>query len=262
MNNNDIYYKNLEFTWEDNDIDYYVIISYAIDDYHIPERTIVFQMEPWVYDESKQWGVKMWGEWANPDDTKYMHVRKHALYLNPAQWFFLAPKNINMIRHNKLIAVISSKLLDTGHINRVNFIKYVEEQGYDIIDVYGYENYHNFRNYKGTLDDKTLMEQYKYVFSVENNNEYNYATEKIWESFISCSLCFYDGCPNLHEYINPLAYVAVDCTKQAETLKIILDTIDNDEWSKRLPLLEEAKNKTINEYNALEIVYQLIHKHN
>lgn len=258
MNNNNKYYKDLEFVGTDTDIDYYVIISYAMDDHHVPNKTIIFQMEPWVYDDTKQWGIKMWGEWAKPDKTKYMHVQDHERYLNPAQWFFVAPEKVNMKRKDKAIAIISSKLVDTGHINRVNFIRYAEEQGYNIIDIYGYENYHGFKNYKGTLDDKTIMEQYKYVFSVENNNEHNYATEKIWESFISCSLCFYDGCPNLHDYINPLAYIAVDSSNQKETLSTMLDAMKEDLWYQRLSYLKEAKEKTMKEYNALEVAHRVI----
>lgn len=250
-------YKNLEFTEENPD--FYVIISYAMpDDYHIPERTIVFQMEPWIYDQSKNWGIKCWPEqWRNPDKTKYLHVRTHKEYLNVAQFMFPMSKEINMVRHNKFIAIISEKLIDDGHINRVNFIKYVESMNYDIIDVYGSDR-HNFRNYKGCLDSKYIQNDYKYVFSVENNREYNYATEKIWESFISYSLCFYDGCPNLNDYINNKSYVSIDCTKQEETLKSMLHAIDSDLWIQRLPYIKESNRKVINEYGFFPTVFNIL----
>ena len=32
-------------------------------------------MEPWVYDLSKKWGVKTWGEWAEPNCNKFLAVR-------------------------------------------------------------------------------------------------------------------------------------------------------------------------------------------
>lgn len=258
MNNGDPYYKNIEFTYSDISIDYYLIISYPLNDQYIPECTIIFQMEPWVYDPNKNWGVKCWKEWANPDPAKFMHVRQHIKYLNPAQWMFKTPKTINIQRLDKILAIISGKLIDDGHINRVNFIKYVEDKGYDIIDVYGYQNYHNFRNYKGQLSDKSIQNNYKYVFSVENNRERNYATEKIWESFVSCSLCFYDGCPNLSEYINPKAFIAIDCTQLLETLQVMQDAISNDIWTDHLKYIIQAKEKTIKQYNALEIAYKIV----
>lgn len=262
MNDNDPMYKNLEFTWTDDNIDYFVIISFALDhEYFIPERTIIFQMEPWVYDLSKNWGVHAWVEhWRNPDPKKFLHVRKHIDYLNAGQWMFSIPKEINLIRHNKLIAVISEKTHDTGHQNRINMIRYIEDNNHDIIDVYGTRNHHNFKSYKGTLDSKILQQEYKYVFTVENSNESNYATEKIWESFITTSLAFYDGCPNLSDYINPLAYVAIDTTKKEETLQIMLEAIQSNLWLTRLPYIKEAKELTINEYGFFPLVDSIINK--
>ena len=262
MINSDPVYRNLEFTWLDDNIDYYVIISFANDsDFFVPERTIIFQMEPWVYDPNKNWGISNWHEkWRNPDPTKYLHVRKHVDYLNPAQWMFETPKTINMQRQDRFIAIISEKLIDDGHINRVNFIRYVEEQGHNIIDVYGTANHHNFRNYIGTLENKVLQETYKYVFTVENNREHNYATEKIFESFITCSLAFYDGCPNLNDYVDSLSYVPIDCTNQRETLLLMLDAINTDLWSKRLFYIRHARDETINKYGFFPLVHSIINK--
>lgn len=258
MNNNKPIYKNLEFVYDNPD--YYVIISFAMYyDTYIPERSIIFQMEPYVYDLTKNWGIHAWPkEWSDPNVKEYLHVRKHSEHLNVAQWMFTEPKEINLKRKDKFIAIISEKLMDSGHINRVEFIKYIEFLGYDIIDIYGTANHHNFRNYKGTLDNKIIQTEYKYVFSVENNKEYNYATEKIWESFISCSLCFYDGCPNLSDYINSLAYVAIKCSNKELTLNAMIKAIDNDLWSQRLPYIIEAKDKTVNEYGFFEVVYNIL----
>lgn len=251
-------YKNLEFTWLDDNIDYYIIISFSTE-FHVPERSIIFQMEPWVYDPNKNWGIKCWPEqWRNPDKTKYLHIRKHDEYLNVGQWMFSAPKEINMKRKDKFIAIISEKLMDTGHINRVNFIRYVEKHNYDIIDIYGTNNHHNFRNYIGKVDNKILQEQYKYIFTVENNREFNYATEKIWESFIAYNLAFYDGCPNLTDYIDSEAYVAIDTTKKGETLQLMLDAIYTNLWSKRLDSIIKARDLTINKYGFFPIVYSII----
>jgi hypothetical protein len=258
MNNNNPIYKNLEFTWTD-DVDYFVIISFATDnDYYIPNRTIVFQMEPNLLNSNNLWGSKMWGKWANPDPNVFLHVRQHPQYLNVAQWMFPVPKNINMIRKNKIIAIISEKTHDIGHKNRINFIKYVESLGYDIIDVYGMQNYHNFKNYCGTIDSKILQQEYKYVFSSENNYEDGYITEKLWESFISCSLCFYHGSPDADRYIYKNSYIPIDSSNEEETLQIMLDAIRTDLWSKYLPHIIRMKDITINEYGFFPLVSSII----
>lgn len=238
--------------------DYYVIIGYT-DEFHIPNKSIILQMEPWVYDKSKPWGVKCWKEWAIPDATKYLHVRRHVHALNPAQWFFYPPKTINYNRNNKIIAIVSSKYIDTGHINRVDFIKYVEAMGYtDIIDVYGYENYHNFKNYKGLIVDKSIIQEYNYMLSAENNNEYNYATEKLWEAYIAYTLCLYDGCPNINDYVDPDSYIKIDLSNKQKSLEVILNILSNNTWSERLENIINTRKIVISKYNALEIIYNII----
>lgn len=261
MNNSSTLYKNIEFTWLDDNIDYYVIISFATDDdYFIPDRTIVFQMEPHLLNSDKKWGSKCWGIWANPDPNKFLHVRKHPEYLNVAQWMFPEPEIINLVRKDKCIAIISEKTHDIGHQNRINFIRYIEELGHDFIDVYGTSNHHNFKNYKGTIDSKILQTEYKYVFSSENNYEEGYVTEKLWESFISCSLCFYHGAPDADKYIDPESYIPVNSADKEETLNIMLFAINNDLWSRQLCHIIKMKNKVVNEYGFLPIVHKLVNK--
>lgn len=257
MNNKNPIYKDIELTYEF--AQFYVILNYVCDDeFYTPSNTIILHMEPWVYDKTKHWGVKTWPYWSNPKDDKYIQVRRHLYYLNPAQWTFEIPKQIKLNRYNKVIAILSSKTNDIGHINRINFIHYVEKLGLDIIDVYGYKNYHNFKNYKGTIQDKLLIQDYKYILSVENNREYNYATEKIWEAFIAGTLCFYDGCPNLSEYINSKSFITVDCSKYDTTLSTILYAIQNDLWYQNLKYIQDAKDITINKYNIFEIINNIV----
>lgn len=249
------FYKDMEIV-RDNPT-FYLIIGYTYS-HHIKIRSIVFQMEPWVYDTNKNWGVKTWGEWSIPDISKYLYILRHVNKLNPAQWFTTVPECINDKKYDKIIAILSYKAYDTGHINRINFIRYVEDKGRDIIDIYGKENYFNFRNYKGKVINKSIINDYKYILSAENNNEHNYATEKIWESFINNCLCFYDGCPNLSDYISPMSYIPIDLTKQEETLNTILNALTDDLWQQRLKYITEAKHLTINKYNLFEVLYKII----
>ena len=53
-------YNDIEFTGNDIDIDFYVIINKPRqDEYFEANRTIVFQMEPWCEEEYQTWGVKL-----------------------------------------------------------------------------------------------------------------------------------------------------------------------------------------------------------
>ena len=201
-------WKNYEITWEDNDIDYYVIINYPKEgDFYIPEKTIIFQMEP-------KCAINCWGKWANPSEKDFLIVGSHKNMLNNVQ---LQIRNIHPImpeiREDKAVAILSTKLIDPGHRLRSQFIKKAERNYIFLIDVYGRENYHKFKNYKGPVIDEQkelCFTKYKYCFQAENNSEFNYATEKIWEPIVCECLCFYWGCPNLETYLDPLCFVRLD----------------------------------------------------
>jgi GR25 family glycosyltransferase involved in LPS biosynthesis len=251
-------FDNMQFTWDDNDIDYYVILNRPVaglNEYYEPEKTIIFQMEPWVNDDSKPWGTKTWGEWAKPDETKFLHVNSHNKYLNNVEWHINLPlselsKEIKFDKIDKISAICSSKNYDYGHILRNKFIKHIFEQDSSLIHVYGRINYHNFKCYVGPLKDDNKyngMYQYKYHLACENNFENGYATEKIWDAILSETLCFYWGCPNLEKYIDSNAFVRLDFTDINKCIDTIKQAIDEDWWSQRINIIRKEKKRIIEE---------------
>lgn len=263
-------WKNYRMVWSDNkeDIDYYVIINRPPPGaYYDPKKTIVFQMEPWVHDETKPWGVKTWGEWAEPDENKFMHVHSHKKYLNNVQWLNTIPiskkmtssinnKDTDML--NRVISIISEKNFDEGHIKRIEFIRYMERMSADFVDIYGRQNYHNFMNYKGTVENDDKYKNYKYCISVENNSEYNYATEKIWEPILCECLCFYWGCPNIGDYIDSRAFVLLDMNDFEKSYQIIKQAIEEDWWSIKIDIIRKEKEKILNELAFFPTVDKII----
>jgi hypothetical protein len=264
--------KSIKITWKDNlPIDYYVIInSPRKDELFVPDKTIVFQMEPWIEEAEKNWGVKTWGEWAQPDPAKFFKVFTHKTHLNNVQWqinasFYDSTSREIMSeikKENKVATICSFKNFDTGHILRNKFIKYVEEQGAMKIDVWGKQNFHTFKNYCGMIeeDDKfNVYANYKYCFSAENNKEYNYATEKIWEPILCESLCFYWGCPNLEEYLDERAFVRLPLEDPAAALAIIQQALAEDWWSQRIDAIRQMKEKILTNLGFFPLLERLLY---
>ncbi len=282
----DFVWKNIEITWLDGDnVDYYVIINKPLNesDFYVPERTLVFPMEPIVFDEKKHWGTKTWGKWANPDPSAFFHVHDHARYLNNVQWRFRYP--LSRLQDdfpfdpsdklNRVSCVSSRKTFDMGHILRNNLLKYVEEHYLDdkpitknptdalqsFINVFGSSNHFNYRSYVGKLPEDNIfygIKPYKYYFMCENNSEHNYATEKIWEPILCETLCFYWGCPNLSDYIDPLAYVELDMNDMEAAMRIMEQAIREDWWSQRIQHIRAAKHKIINELAFFPTLQSLV----
>ena len=240
-------WDNIEITWDTENIDYYVIINRTNETGYDKSRTIVFQMEPWVFDEDKNWGVKTWGDWSIP--SGFMKVFSHRDDLNNVQWHI--PKIDGIVipekKTDKIISILSKKNFDDGHIKRIEFIRRLEERGFNGVDVYGVENFHQYNNYVGTTADKSEMAQYKYCFSCENNWEKNYATEKIWEPILCECLCFYWGCPNLEEHIDSGAFIRLDLDDFEGSFSIIKKAIEEDWWSARIDIIRKEKRKILEE---------------
>ena len=246
---------DLDLTWKD-EADYYIIVNMpGTDDFYDPKKSIVFQMEPWVYDDKKRWGVKTWGLWANPDPSKFLHVHNRK-FLNPAQWSLKGDLNTFPMKQDDACIILSHKKHDTGHRLRLDIV------GGGKIDVYGKENYHSMLHYRGSVPDDNryiVYSKYKYVVAVENNSEINYATEKIWEPLICECLPFYWGCPNLEEHIDPQAFVRLpdDPQKAAE---IIQQAVEEDWWSQRIDKIREAKKKVMSELGFFPLIKKIIEK--
>jgi len=267
-------WNNIQITWEDENIDYYVLINrplYGIGEYYDEEKTLVFQMEPWVYNESKPWGVKTWGDWASPDPAKFFHVNYHKKYLNNVEWHLEIPleeiqKPITIEKMDKVSAICSSRNDDEGQMLRNQFIGYIcekekEQEPHSIIDVYGKFNYHHFDCYKGPLQDDNKyngMHQYKYHLACENNAEDGYATEKIWDAILSETLCFYWGCPNLEQYIDGDAFVRLDLNDKEGSLNIIQQAIEEDWWSQRIHIVRKMKTKILEELAFLPNLQKIL----
>ena len=242
--------------------DYFVIInSPPPGEVYDPSRTIVFQMEPWVYDESRNWGVKTWGSWSEPDPAKFMHVHSHKKFLNNVQWTLGGDLGKLPEKQDRIAFIVSQKLNDTGHTLRHQYVSKFPE----MVDIFGRANYHSFDNYIGKVpgDDRyNVYSDYKYALAVENNSEYNYATEKIWEPLLCECLVFYWGCPNLEDYIDSRAFVRLPLDNPKEASLIVQKAIKEDWWSQRIDVIRKMKYKIQSQLGMFQVVKKIIASRN
>jgi GR25 family glycosyltransferase involved in LPS biosynthesis len=258
--------SNFVMTSEDTNIDYYVIIN-STQEHFVPEKTIVFQMEPWVHGHSN-WGVKMWGKWANPNPSQFLAVRgRNSNCHNNVLWqleqsyqqlldLTYSPK-LNIIS-----TICSSKFYDEGHIARVNLLRYIETKNTTLVDIYNQDNFFQFTNYKGPctpyVDKSKGILPYKYYFMVENNYEPHFITEKLWEPILCESLCFYYGCPNVTDYIDARAFVQLPIDDFEACYQLMLKAVEEDWWTQRLPYIQESKQKILKELSFSSVVHKLL----
>ena len=271
MTHGNFIWNKIQFTWENENIDYYIIINKPpSNEYYDKSKTIIFHMEPWCYG-SQTWGIKTWGEWATPSETEFLQVRNHRKYYNNGFWQLKSTytelknkEDVLKFDHNIISTICSSKYFDPGHIKRIDFLKYMQDQNDPSVSFHYYneDNKFNFKNYMGTarpdIDKENGIMKYKYYFMCENNEETNFITEKLWEPLLCDCLCFYWGCPNVADYINPLAYVQLDMNDFNKSFNIIKNAIQSNLWETRLPIIRQERLRVLDYYGFCPTVERII----
>lgn len=257
-------WNNIQLTGN-HTADYYVILNFPQyhSDYYDPKKTMVYQMEPWE-------SVKSWGVWAEPDPAKFMAVFPHKTSLNLAEWQleqdYLTLQTMDMAPYktsNDVASICSSKYVWPGHKYRIDFIKFIEAKGAEglKLKVYGETNSFNFKSYVGQLPmsekSKGIL-PYKYYFMCENHAEHNYITEKLWECIVCETLCFYWGCTNVEEWVDPRAYVKLDMNDFEGSYQIIMQAIRENWYEQRLPYIKAEKVKVLNTYSFMPTIERAI----
>ena len=72
-------------------------------------------------------------------------------------------------------------------------------------------------------------------------------------------LCFYWGCPNLEEFLNPMAFVRLDLNDLEGSLMIVKKAIEEDWWSERIDVIRKEKERIMKELNFFRTLGDIIH---
>lgn len=271
-------WENIRLIWygaeyrEEGSLDHSQIDYYMINNFpkrfarYNPERTLIFQMEP-----------PFTRQIHFPDSFKYpnqsfLHVHSHEHYKNLTEWQLSWDLNTLLsqpIQKTKVMSMlVAGKIFCEGHAKRLKLYKYIDDNhslqlfGGKGIDVYGKpSNVHNFKNYQGYLphckkDDGLFP--YQYTIECENCSETGFLTEKLTDAILAECLCFYDGCPNAEEFIDPRAFIRINVNDCEKTLNIIHNAIQNNEWEKRLCFIREMKYKILTQLQVFPTLQKCI----
>ncbi len=259
-------WNNLQLT-SDDDVDYYVI--WQSPGQNIPKekdwmkKAIFFQTEP-----TSTTRPDLWGYWAKPQIEELLQVRYHDLYPFSNEWHtqrtylehYYGPK---IIKTKLLSSIVTSKYFDPGHKLRIDFLKFFENKpDKPDIDIYSWDNHFKFVNHRGHLENyynDPGLAPYKYCFRVENNSSDNFFTEKVVDTILHECLLFYWGCPNLEQLIPGDAFIRLPLDKSFEdSYNIIINSIQNNEWEKRLPIIKRAKQIILEEHSFIPLLERIL----
>jgi GR25 family glycosyltransferase involved in LPS biosynthesis/glycosyltransferase involved in cell wall biosynthesis len=223
-------------------------------------ESIVVHMEP-------REGTSRYGDWAQPNSARFMHVHSRDFATNFLEWHldisYDQLATTSPTKSADLSAIVTGKRLSPGHHFRLDLIHHLESIG-QAIDIFGLDNNESFRNYRGALpwlDKREGLAPYRYTIAIENNSENNYVTEKLVDAILSECLPFYWGCPNLEDIIEPDSYIRLPLDDLEASASLIQEAIANDEYSRRLPAIKRSKENLLNSLQIAPTISRLVRGH-
>ena len=250
---------NIEFT-EDRYADYYLALNnWRPPFYYNPERTLLYFLEP-IKKTRKRW--------RHFNEQELFYISRLSEQRMATIWYL--SKSYHWLKTNsaKKTKVLSTVTSDNDvtflHRQRLSFIQVLDKEV--SIDVYGRRRYSSsvlmtLSRYRGDLpfmqkDDG--MFPYKYHFASENTIMDGYVSEKLTDAILAECLCFYVGTETAKNWIDSRAFIHIDITKPDEALEVIIDTIENNEWEKRIEIIRREKQKILDELQVCADIERII----
>ena len=263
-------HKHINFVYNDEKPDYYVIENNPFyqnkKQYYEPKKTIYVHCEPKISRDT-------WNKWKDTETFLHDHKRNwnipHVINQKTNIIDTIEKKNIKNEKNKRKLSYVTSDLnILPGHKLRVDILPYIDNLNkYNIKpDIYGREKVGYFtkfqlKNYLGEIKNREdSLLNYYYNMMAENCQEVDYFTEKILDPILCETLCFYWGCPNVKSYLHPKSYIDLDFSRPKLAIQTIVNSINNDEYSKRLKYIKESKRKIIYELNPIDIIDKVISK--
>lgn len=170
------------------------------------------------------------------------------------------PRTYDQIKHDPpavkdglLSSVCSNKAMGhTLHRLRYDFTMALKEAmpGFDLFG----------RGIRDINDKAEALDRYKYHVAIENHLAPHHITEKLTDSYLAGALPFYFGAPNAEDYFPRDSFIPIDIRDTAGAIERIKQAIADDEYTRRLPALMEAKRIALDEQNLFAVLSRHIER--
>ena len=164
-------------------------------------------------------------------------------------------KSLNNVEKTQEISVIcSNQTLTPGHQMRLRLVRALKEHFGERLTWFG--------NGVNPIGEKWQgLAPFRYTIAIENHVAWNVATEKIWDPFLSLTLPFYGGAPNLGDSIPLGAFVPIDVKDLNGTIATIEATLAEDPYEERLEDLQLARAEVLGPLNLYSRLAAIAHRH-
>ncbi len=108
------------------------------------------------------------------------------------------------------------------------------------------------------VDKAEALEPYRLHVVFENHYAPRHWTEKLSDAFLAGCLPVYYGCPDAELDFPAESFLRFDPHDLEGTVRLIRNALRDDEYSRRLPAILEARRRVLDEQNLFAVVARLI----
>jgi hypothetical protein len=150
-----------------------------------------------------------------------------------------------------LSTVCSTKeMRHTLHSGRLAFTRALKV-ALPYLEVFGHGN-------RPIPDKADALDTFRYHLAIENHVSPHHWTEKLSDPFLGWCLPFYFGCPDAADYFPEESFIPIDIFDFDAARDRILQAIRDDEYTRRLPAIREARRLALHEFATFPQLARLI----
>ncbi len=138
-----------------------------------------------------------------------------------------------------------------GHRLRNTLRRSLKRESIPLVDLFG-------RGIRWIPRKWDALAPYRFSLAIENSSGPWMWTEKVADCFLSWTVPLYFGCTNLEDYFPEASFVRVNPGDPASVIARIQDLLAGDEWERRLPALEIARRRVLEEYQLFPFLARAI----
>lgn|SRR3990167_4148691 len=218
--------------------DYYVAVNYPyLGEKYLKSKLIIIETEPELIRNCFP------PEWRNPSVFYHHTINGNRQVVG---WHLNKTYDELVKLHPEKTEVMSAVIPGLQQISGQNnpILKLLDY--FDDFDLYQpYPS--SFISHERSLEDPDDgLLPYRYTLVSENHTEKNYFSEKLTDAILAECLCFYHGCPNVEDWIDPEAFIRINIEKPEEAVKIIREAIFDGQWKKRIDIIRREKVYILN----------------
>lgn len=149
----------------------------------------------------------------------------------------------------RLSVLCSAKAVTTDHRRRLEFVRYLQSELGDQIDVFGSGN-------RPVADKSEAIWPYKYHIVLENDHSDHFMTEKLPDAFLGWSYPLYFGGNEAYHRFPEGSFTAIDIYQPEHSLNVIRNVLASQTYEQSLDRITDARNSVLTKHNLFAMLVE------